>query len=140
MPKPEGRLSPAQYEILEAIWEVGPPGASGLQVWERISERRKVVRTTVVNLITRLEARGWLKRVDGDDAIRFWPTLPQEQVEAMVTQDFVESFFGGSTSQLILSLLGRQKITPEEFDQVKNAYEEQRKVTKKQSSRKKRNR
>lgn len=140
MPKPEGRLSPAQYEILEAIWEVGPPGASGLQVWERISEKRKVVRTTVINLVTRLEARGWLKRIDGGDAIRYWPTLPQGQVEAMVAEDFVESFFGGSTSQLILSLLGRQRITPDEFEQVKKVYEEQNKLSKKQSSRKKRRR
>ena len=133
MPEPEGRLSPAQYEILEAIWEVGPPGASGLQIWERISQKRQVVRTTVINLVTRLAARGWLTRIEANEAIRFWPTMPREQVEALVAEDFVESFFGGSASQLILSLLGRQKISPKEVEQVKKVYEEQRKVTKKNS-------
>ena len=43
MQPPEGRLSPAQYEILEAIWDVGPPGATGLQIWERVSNPSSTV-------------------------------------------------------------------------------------------------
>ena len=109
MRQPEGRLSPAQYEILEAIWEIGPPGATGNRVWERISKKRNVVRTTTINLINRLESRGWLKRTETDGSIVFWPTLPREEIEAEVAEDFVKCFFGGSASQLIMSFLGERK-------------------------------
>ena len=80
MRKPEGRLSPAQFEILESIWEIGSPGATSLQIWERISEKRKVARPTVIKLANRLEARGWLKRSEVDGTIVFLPTLPRELV------------------------------------------------------------
>jgi len=133
MQNPEGRLSPAQYEILEAIWDVGPPGATGMQVWERISKKRKVVRTTTINLVNRLEARSWLSGDDTQGSILFWPTLPREKIEADVAEDFVECFFGGSASQLIMSLFGREKISPEEVERLRKGYDE--KSAKKKSGR-----
>lgn len=125
MPKPEGRLSPAQYEILEAIWNVGPPGATRMQIWERISKKRRVVRTTIVNLVDRLHARGWLERIEEDGSLLFWPTADRSEIEADVAEDFVDCFFGGSASQLIMSLFGRDKIQPEDVERLRNVYEEQ---------------
>jgi BlaI family penicillinase repressor len=124
MAKFKGRLSPAQYEILQAIWEVGPPGATRMQIWERISEHRKVVRQTIINLVDRLAARGWLARIEREGQLLFWPTAPREKVEADMADDFVKSFFGGSASQLVMSLLGRQRITPEDVEELRKAYDE----------------
>jgi BlaI family penicillinase repressor len=120
----KGRLSPAQYEILQAIWEVGPPGATRMQIWERIAQHRKVVRTTIVNLVDRLEARGWLKRIEQEGSLLFWPTAARDKVEADMAEDFVKSFFGGSASHLVMSLLGRQQITPEEVERLREVYNE----------------
>ncbi len=136
MQPPEGRLSPAQYEILEAIWDVGSPGATGLQIWERICKKRKVVISTTINLVARLEARGWLNRVEIDGPITFWPTLPRDQIEANVAEDFVECFFGGSASQLIMSLFGREKISPEEVQHLRKVYDKQSSKKKPKRSRK----
>jgi predicted transcriptional regulator len=137
MQPPEGRLTPAQYEILEAIWDVGPPGATGLQIWERISKKRNVVISTTINLVNRLEARGWLNRVETDGPITFWPTLSRDQIEANVAEDFVECFFGGSASQLIMSLFGREKISPEEVQHLRKVYDKQTAKKKPKRSRKK---
>lgn len=123
MTKPQGRLSPAQYEILEAIWDIGTPGATGVQIWERISKKRKVVRTTTINLINRLEARGWLHRDESQGSLLFSSTMPRDQIEANVAEDFVECFFGGSASQLIMSLFGREKISPEEVEALRKIYD-----------------
>jgi BlaI family penicillinase repressor len=124
MPKPAGRLSPAQYEILQAIWEIGPPGATRMQIWERIVQERPVVRTTVLNLVDRLENRGWLKRVETDGKMRFWPTAPRAEIEADVAADFVDCFFKGSASHLVMSLFGRKDIDPAEIDRLKEVLEE----------------
>ncbi|MEX2138254.1 MAG: BlaI/MecI/CopY family transcriptional regulator [Pirellulales bacterium] len=124
MAKSKGRLSPAQYEILQAIWDVGAPGATRMQIWERISQNRKVVRTTIVNLVDRLEARGWLKRIEQEGSLLFWPTAARDHVEADMAEDFVKSFFGGSASHLVMSLLGRQQITPEEVERLREVYNE----------------
>lgn len=137
MRQPEGRLSPAQYEILEAIWEIGPSSATGNRVWERISKKRNVVRTTTINLINRLEARGWLKRTETNGSIVFWPTLPREEIEAEVAEDFVKCFFGGSASQLIMSLFGREKISRDEVERLRKVFDEQSATEKPKRSRKK---
>jgi BlaI family transcriptional regulator, penicillinase repressor len=135
----KGRLSPAQYEILQAIWEVGPPGATRMQIWERISERRKVVRQTIINLVDRLAARGWLERIEHEGQLLFWPTAPREKVEADMAEDFVQSFFGGSASHLVMSLLGRHRITPEDVEELRKIYDQAAaKRAKKQSDQPKR--
>ena len=136
MRPPEGRLSPAQYEILEAIWDVGSPGATSLEIWERICKKRKVVISTTINLVNRLEARGWLNRIETEGPITFWPTLPRDQIEADVAEDFVECFFGGSPSQLIMSLLGRENISPEEVQHLRKVYDKQSSKKKPKRSRK----
>ena len=137
MQPPEGRLSPAQYEILEAIWDVGSPGATSLQIWERISKKRKIVISTIINLVNRLEARRWLNRIETEGPLIFWPTLPRDQIEADVAEDFVECFFGGSASQLIMSLFGREKISPEEVQHLRKVYDKQSDKKKPKRSRKK---
>jgi BlaI family transcriptional regulator, penicillinase repressor len=124
MAKSKGRLSPAQYEILQAIWEVGPPGATRMQIWERISEHRQVVRQTIINLVDRLAARGWLTRIEQEGQLLFWPTAPREIIEADMADDFVKSFFGGSASHLVMSLLGRHRITPDDVEELRKVYDE----------------
>jgi len=124
MPKPEGRLSPAQYEILQAIWEIGAPGATRMQIWDLIVQERPIVRTTVLNLVDRLERRGWLKRIETDGKMLFWPTASREQIEADVAKDFVDCFFKGSASHLVMSLFGRRKINSEEIERLKDVLEE----------------
>ncbi|MFB3111017.1 MAG: BlaI/MecI/CopY family transcriptional regulator [Gemmatimonadales bacterium] len=59
---PEGNLTPAQYEILQVIWGGDEEGATVAEIWQEISKLRSVGRTTVLNLVDRLEKRGWLTR------------------------------------------------------------------------------
>ena len=62
MGRPEGRLTPAQHEIMEIVWRTGEAGATVTEIWTAIAGSREVARTTVLNLVDRLEKRGWLKR------------------------------------------------------------------------------
>jgi predicted transcriptional regulator len=138
MPKPDGQLHPGQYEVLQAIWEIGPPGATTLEIWERISARRPIVRTTVLNVVDRLEKRGWLTRQESDDGWRYWPAASREEIEATVAADFVKNFFQGSASDLVLSLIGQEKVPPEEIDRLREVVEQARKNKAKAKKRDKR--
>jgi DNA-binding MarR family transcriptional regulator len=62
MKNPHGGLSAAQYEIMEAVWPYEAEGATVAEIWDAIGQGRKVTRTTVLNLVSRLEKRGWLVR------------------------------------------------------------------------------
>lgn len=123
MPKPKGKLTAAQYELMEAVWDHGPPGASVAEIWQVVSAARQVGRTTILNLLRRLERRGWLVRRQGQGADRYLATLSRAQTAALLVGSFVEDFFGGSASNLVMSLLGSRQLHPDEIHRLRHLLE-----------------
>jgi predicted transcriptional regulator len=119
---PESGLTPVQFEILEAAWS-GADGASVAEIWEAIAGRREVGRTTILNLVDRLEKRGWLARKKVDGVFRYTPTVSREKAAESVAADFVDAFFSGSASELVMSLLGSKKISADEVAQLRALLE-----------------
>lgn len=120
MPAPEGNLTPVQHEIMEAVWRRGPSGATVAEIWQVISATREVGRTTVLNLVDRLEKRGWLKRRAGRGANRFVAALSRQKTAALLAGEFVDDFFGGSASELVMNLLGSKRLKPDEIERLRN--------------------
>ena len=131
MTDPDGGLTPAQYEILEVIWQSPECGATVSEVWHVIGERRGITRTTVLNQIDRLERRGWVQRKKHSDGYRYIATQSREFAAGSLVNEFVDSFFGGSASELVMSLLGSKKIKPAEIARLRKLLDER--VPKKKS-------
>jgi predicted transcriptional regulator len=111
VPTPEGKLTSVQHEILEAVWAAGSDGASVSEIWETIAAKRPVTRTTVLNLVDRLEKRGWLRRKKSAGPFRYLATVDGATTARRMAEDFVDDFFGGSASELVMSLLGGKRLT-----------------------------
>ena len=123
MTKPEGSLTATQYEILDAVWDHGPGGATVAEIWQTFSARRPVGRTTILNHVDRLEKRGWLARREEESPLRYVAVLGREKTVALLTNDFVDGFFGGSAQDLVASLLGSKRLKPSEIDQLRQLLE-----------------
>ena len=121
---PDGQLTPVQFEIMEAIWGTGTRGATVAEIWQIISASRSVARTTILNLVDRLENRSWLKREDSGDGIRYLTSVTREAASASLAGEFVSDFFGGSTSSLVMSLLGSQKLDPVEIAHLRSLLDQ----------------
>ncbi|MFO0884357.1 MAG: BlaI/MecI/CopY family transcriptional regulator [Pirellulales bacterium] len=130
MPDPEGDLTPAQFEILQLLWKA-KEGLTVAEIWEATCAQREVGRTTTLNLVDRLEKRGWLRREKVDGVFRYQAAVDQESTKAHMASDFVGNFFGGSPSQFILSLLGTQKVSKAELERLKSMLEGQAATPKK---------
>ena len=116
---PEGQLTAAQFEIMVAVWNAGRDGATVTQIWQAICEDRDVARTTILNLVDRLEKRGWLRRKSHSGANRFVAAVPRERAQSTLARTFLRDFFDGSTSQLVMSLLGSNRLDREELDRLR---------------------
>lgn len=123
MPKPEGSLTAAQYEIMEAVWDRGGQGATVAEIWQAIAPGRPVGRTTILNLVDRLEKRGWLTRRGKVKPIRYLPALDRQRTAALMAGGFLDDFFAGSASNLVMSLLGSNRITPDDLRRLRDALE-----------------
>jgi len=119
MSESERALTGVQKEILDVIWKAGPEGASAADVWDVLSAKRGVARTTVLTHIVRLERRGWLIRRETPNGLRFVVTRDRAQASAGIAKKFIDEFFGGSASELVMSLLGSRKIKPGEIERLR---------------------
>jgi BlaI family penicillinase repressor len=105
----EGKLTPAQFEILQKVWD-SPDGLEVSKIWDAVKVGRNVSRTTVLNLVDRLEKRGWLTRSKDETVFRYRATVDRATAEGQLTNDFVQEFFGGSAMNMLMSLLGSKPV------------------------------
>ena len=123
MNTPEGSLTPAQFEILQLLWQ-SPDGLTIAELWDAIRTDRDVSRTTVLNLVDRLEKRNWLSREKHEGVFRYRAGVDQQATEAQLADTFVSEFFNGSTSSFVLSLLGSNRISAADLKRLKALLEE----------------
>ncbi len=123
MPKPQGTLTAAQHEILAVVWQTGTEGAAVTDIWQAIAEQRQVGRTTILNLVDRLERRGWLVRRDGQKPCHYLAALSREETAIFLAGGFVDDFFGGSASNLVMSLLGSKRLKPGEIERLRSVLQ-----------------
>ena len=124
MPNPKGTLTGPQFEILQTLWEDEAVGMTVGEIWDSIRVNRDVSRTTILNLVDRLEKRHWLVREKVDGVYRYKPAVERGQTEQMLANDFVGEYFGGSPSNFILSLLGSKGVSKDEVRKVKKLLDE----------------
>lgn len=126
MTDPQGSLTPAQFEILGAVWDAGDGGATVAEVWKRIAGGREITRTTVLNQVDRLEERGWLVRntPDGGGPARYSAALDRSSASGRLAGEFVRDFFGGSAGGLVQSLLGRGELGDEELVRLRGLLDD----------------
>jgi predicted transcriptional regulator len=120
---PEGKLTPAQFEIMQLIWD----SAKGLtigEIWDAIRSNRQVSRTTVLNLVDRLEKRSWLARHKDLGVYRYAAAVERQSVERQLATDFVQEFFEGSAANLVMSLLGSRPVARSDIDRLKRLLDE----------------
>jgi predicted transcriptional regulator len=105
---------------MEAVWKSADQGATVAEIWQAIAAGRRVGRTTILNLIDRLEKRGWLVRRDRHKPCHYLPALGREETAAILAHDFVKDFFGGSAGNLVMSLLGSRRLKPQEIEDLRH--------------------
>jgi BlaI family penicillinase repressor len=123
VPAPDGKLTPVQFEIMQLIWN-STQGLTIGEIWDAIRAGRDVSRTTVLNLVDRLEKRAWLKRRKDQGVFRYTSAVQRQSVQAQLAADFVEEFFDGSASNLVMSLLGSQRISKSDIQHLKRLIDE----------------
>lgn len=114
-----GELTPAQHEIMTQVWEADEAGLTVAEIWQAISARRDVGRTTTLNLVDRLEKRGWLRRSPAAGGYRYTAAIDRAASETRLASSFLANFFGGSPTLLVQSLLGSEAVSPREIARLR---------------------
>src|SRR4051794_5909710 len=118
--RPIGR---AELEILQHIQSCGGP-VTVRQGAEHISRTKGDVRTTGLNVMTRLVNKGYLVRRKREGVYEYSPRVPAGQLVRGLVRDFVDGALGGSASPFVAYLAEDARLSPEDVARLKRLVDD----------------
>ncbi len=113
--KKTATLTEAEHRIMEVIWARG--SATVAEVVEAL--KGKDAYTTILTLMRILKAKGYLASRKEGRAHVFTPRVDRDTVARKAVHVLLSKFFAGSPSELVLSFLREEELTPGELDAIK---------------------
>ena len=108
-------LTNAEHRIMEVIWAKG--SATVEDVVEALNG--KDAYTTILTLMTILKGKGYLSSRKEGRAFVFVPRVDRDTAARKAVHQLLSKFFAGSASELVLSFLREEQLTPQELDAIK---------------------
>ena len=127
------KLTPAEWEIMEAIWQLG--GASSVRdVLEKAFPEGQKAYTTVQTIMNILEKKGLLKRKKQGLVNFYKPTRSREQMVKFEMSLLVSRMFKGSMPAFANYLFNSEDLTLNEIGKIKKLLDEKEAELKGQES------
>lgn len=108
----------SELAILQVLWEHAP--ASVKFVNEVLNKEKEVGYTTTLKLMQIMVEKNLLKRKADGKRHLYSPNVKAKAIQKKLLSRFVEATFKGSSSALIMQLLGNKKTSKTELQEIKN--------------------
>lgn len=116
-------LGPAEFEVLRALWELGPANVRG--VLEHLHARgRNVAYTTVQTMLGRLEQKDYVRSDKSEQAFIYRAKVTRERFSQNRLRTLLDQLYDGAAGTLALQLLRNEKLSPEELDELRKLIDE----------------
>lgn len=116
MPR-KATIGRAELEILQYVQDHHP--ISVRDVADQIGQEKGVVRTTVLNVMSRLVSKGYLTRRKEGGVFVYSPRVPKPQLLRTLVKEFVDRALGGSVSPFMMYLVEEADLDAAELEQLK---------------------
>jgi predicted transcriptional regulator len=115
-------LTDAELRIMEVLWKKG--SATVAEVADALEGKDGSAYTTILTMMGILRDKGYLNcRKDGRAHI-YTPKVDRDAAAQNAVRQLLTKFFAGSPSELVLSFLREEQISPEELDALKTKIRE----------------
>src|SRR5262249_19373610 len=123
---PDGRrptISETELDILKVLWEHGPATVRAINDQLR-SVGRRWAYTTVLTLLSRLEAKGYVTSDKSGLAHVFRPALTRQKLLRQRLKDLANQFCEGTSTPLVHALVESHRFTAEEIGQFRQLLDQ----------------
>lgn len=107
---------------MKALWKIGDGTVKDVR--QVLVEHRNLAYTTVMTVLDRLVRRGSVERQKCGRSFVYTPRLGREELRRLAVKELVDSFFDGSTEELVAYLRGAQ-AEPEAPPKKPSEHEEE---------------
>lgn len=121
--KKSSGLTDAELRVMDAVWSKGSATVS--DVLAGLPRGIPLAYSTVLTTLRILEQKGYLKHHKEGRAFVYRPVVAREQESEKAITHLLRRFFEGSPELLMLKLVERHKITPEELQRLRKRIAEE---------------
>lgn len=122
LPEPIQSLSPAEEQVMLAIWHLPAPVTSA-DAGKKLAHKGWAD-TTVLSFLARLERKGWLRRTRKDGRNVYVPCITLRAYRVYTARERLETVFDGSLTALMGALLSEQPWTQSQLEAAQNLLQE----------------
>jgi len=116
-------LSETELDVLKVLWDLGE--GTVRQVNERLQQRkRRWAYTTVLTLLTRLQAKGYVASDKSELAHVFRPTVSRESLLERRLSHLADDLCEGTATPLVHALVQDRRFSPEEIEGFRRLLDE----------------
>ncbi len=115
-------LGELELAVLNAVFE--RPGCSVREIAVIMSEQRGLARTTILTVMQRLHAKGFLKRRKVGSLFRYTATGEQVQVVSDLIGLFVNKILGGSPAPFLAYLAGTKDLSEDQIAKLREIVDD----------------
>jgi BlaI family transcriptional regulator, penicillinase repressor len=115
---PGAALTRLELRIMQVIWRCGSSTVGAVQA----EMKPPLAYTTVQTVLNILERKGRLKRELQGRAYVYTAKVTQERALGQGVRDLVDRMFGGSSEELVMSLLRNRQIDAKKLAQLSERF------------------
>ena len=109
--KGSSSLTPLELQIMQVLWREGPSNVQHVQA--NLPSSTDLAYNTVQTMLNILHRKGRVRRSLKGRAYVYRAAVSKELAVGQAVRDLVERMFGGSSEELVMSLIKSRQVDPE---------------------------
>jgi predicted transcriptional regulator len=122
--KTNDSLTPLELQIMQVLWNEGPGNVQ--QVQKSLAAQTELAYNTVQTMLNILERKGRVRRALEGRSFVYGAVVSEETVLGQAVRDLVERMFGGSSEELVMSLIKSRQVDPERIADLSRRFAEEK--------------
>ena len=109
-------LSPAEWQVMEHLWEQHP--RTLMELVRILAPETGWSKSTIVTMIGRLENKGALTYAEGGRARLYSPTVTREQAAIQETETLLHRLYRGSVAMMVNTIADGRGLSNEDIEEL----------------------
>lgn len=110
-------LSPAEEQVMLAVWNTPPPVTS-YKLAAALKENRWAA-TTLHSFLSRLEGKGWLRHARQDGCNVYTAAVTLRAYRVWAARERLHQVYGGSLADMLAALLSEERFSAGELERAR---------------------
>ncbi len=119
-------ITPLELKIMQALWREGPSSVQTVQA--QLEPADKLAYNTVQTMLNVLHRKGRVRRTLKGRAYIYRAVSTRDKVLGGAVRDLIDRMFGGSSEDLVMSLIKNRQVDPERIAKLSRRLAAQEKA------------